>query len=143
MPGRCGFGPGRGRLFRLRSLLVIGATATVFTLFLVRNGRNAEETVRAEDEAVEHLVGLAQGPRGPPHSAGGYRFRWADGGDLPPLLLASPEGKGVCLFAATEKGAVYAFELFDAPPPDVTLLRIHAAREAAAPPLPPGWRKIR
>ncbi len=127
----------------MRSLLVIGAVATVFTLYLVRNARKAEDVVRAEDEAVDHLVALAKGPRGPPHSAGGYRFRWADGGDLPPLLLASPDGTGVCLFAATERGAVYAFELFDAPPPDVTPLRIHAAREALAPHAPAGWRRIR
>ena len=127
----------------MRSLLVIGAAATVFTLFLVRNARNAEDAVRAEDEAIEHLVALAKGPRGPPHSAGGYGFRWADGGDLPPLLLALPDGIGVCLFAATEKGTVYALELFDAPPPDVTPLRIHAAREAEGLALPPGWRRIR
>ncbi len=127
----------------MRSLLVIGGAAAFFVVFLVRNDRDGRDTVRAEDEALEQLASLALGPRGPPRSAGGYRFQWVLGGDLPELLLAAPDGEGVCLFATTAGGPVYAYELFGAPAPDVTLLRAHAARAAEGHPLPPGWRRIR
>lgn len=126
----------------MRSLLVIGAAAAVFVLFLVRNEREARETARTEDLAVERLRSLAAAPPAPPHTEGGYRFEWTQGGDLPPILLALPEGKGICLFAAAPGGALYAFDLFGARAPDVTPLRIHVARAAENPPLPPGWRLI-
>ncbi len=126
----------------MRSVLIIGAAAAVFVLFLVRNERDAQQTVRAEDEAVERLRALFADPRGPPRNEGGYRFQWVQGGDLPAMLLAYPEQKGVCLFAAAPGGAVYAYELFGAPAPDVTRLRIHVARVAENPAPPPGWRKI-
>jgi hypothetical protein len=124
----------------VRSLLVIAAAAGVFVLFLVRHERAARDTVRAEDSAIEHALALAAGPRGPPRSEGGYRFEWKDGGDLPALLIAAPDGVGVSLFAAAPGGAVYALELFDEPPPDVTPLRIAVARGAGP---PAGWRQIR
>jgi hypothetical protein len=124
----------------VRSLLLIVAAAAVFILFLVRNEREARATVRAEDAAIERALALASGPRSPPRSEGGYRFEWKEGGDLPPLLIASPDGVGVSLFAAAPGGAVYAFELFEEPPPDVTPLRIAVARGAGP---PAGWRQIR
>jgi hypothetical protein len=126
----------------VRSLAIIGIAAAVFVLFLVRNERSAQEVVRAEDAALGRLRALAAAPPGPPRIEGGYRFEWALGGDLPPVLLALPETTGVCLFAAAPGGAVYACDLFGAPAPDVTPLRIHAARAAENPPLPPGWRPI-
>ena len=124
----------------MRSLLVIGASAAVLVLFLVRNEREARATVGAEDKAIERALALAEGPRGPPRSEGGYRFEWREDGDLPPLLLASPDGMGNSLFAAAPGGVVYAYEIFDAPAPDVTPLRIHVAKATG---LPGGWRQIR
>ena len=124
----------------MRSLLIIGAAGAVLLLFLVRNARDAQATIRAEDAAIERAMALAEGPRGPPRSEGSYRFEWREDGDLPPVVLAWPDGMGVCLFAAAPGGVVYAYELFGAPPPDVTPLRIHLVRGTGA---PPGWRKIR
>jgi len=127
----------------VRSLLVIGVTATVFVVFLVRNERSAQAIVRAEDAAVERLGELVAKPPAPPHVEGGFRFEWADEGDLPPLLLARPEEGGPCLFAAPRGGGIYAFDLIGRSPPDVTSLRIHVARATEDRPLPAGWRKIR
>jgi hypothetical protein len=125
----------------VRSLLVLGAAAAVFVLYLVRNERQAEAHVRAEDAAIERIAELVQGPPGPPRVEAGYRFRWIEGGELPPVLVGSPDGgPGVCLFAATP-GAVYAYEVFDEPPPDVTPIRVLVAKKAEG--APPGWRKVR
>lgn len=124
----------------MRSLLVIGLSAAVLVLFLVRNEREARATVRAEDAAIDRAVALAAGPRSPPRSEGGYRFEWREDGDLPAVLLAVPDGDGVSLFATAPGGPVFAYELFGAPAPDVTPLRIHLAKGTA---LPGGWRKIR
>ena len=118
----------------------MGAAAAVLVLFLVRNARDAQATIRAEDAAIERALDLAGGPRGPLRSEGHYRFEWREDGDLPPLVLAWPDGVGVCLFAAAPGGVVYAFELFGGPAPDVTPLRIHVAKGTG---VPAGWRKIR
>ncbi len=124
----------------MRSLLVIGVSAAVFFLYLARNAREAQALVREEDRAVERILALVGSPPGPPRVEDGYRFAWATGGDLPSVLLAFPDDAGVSLFAAVP-GAVYAYELFDDPPPDVTPVRIHVARGAEG--APPGWRKVR
>jgi hypothetical protein len=127
----------------VRSLLIIGASAAVFVIYLVAHHRDAREILRAEEAALEKIVALREGPPGPPHSAGGYRFAWTLGGDLPPFLLASPDAPHVVLFATTPGGSVYAYDLFGAAVPDVTALRVHAARAAENPPLPAGWKRIR
>lgn len=124
----------------MRSLLVIGVSAAVFVLYLARDARDARALVRGEDRAIERALALADGPPGPPRVEDGYRYAWATGGDLPALLLAFPDGAGVCLLAAVP-GAVYAYEIFDEPPPDVTPVRIHLAKGAEG--APPGWRKVR
>lgn len=121
----------------------MGAAAAVLVTFLVLNERNAQDRLRTENEAVARMSALASGPPGPPQSAGGYRFQWVQGGDLPALLLASPDGTPACLFATTPGGTVYSYDLFDAAAPDVTPLRVHVARSAENPPLPAGWRRIR
>ncbi|HEX5136827.1 MAG TPA: hypothetical protein VFY93_07645 [Planctomycetota bacterium] len=123
----------------MRSLLVLGAAAAGFALFLLRNEREAQALVRAETTAMERAEALADGPPGPPRVEGGYRFAWAHGGELPALLVATPEGDAICMFAAA-KGAVYAYDLFEADPPDVTPLRVHVLRGGN---LPAGWRKVR
>lgn len=127
----------------MKSLVVIGAAAAVFLVFLVQNERRAQELVRVEDGAVERLLTLAKAPPGPPVVEGGYRFDRVEGGTLPGLLLAIPDGAGITVFAAAPDGAVYAYEIFDDPPPDVTPLRVALTRAAESPPLPPGWRKVR
>lgn len=124
----------------MRSLVVLGAAAAIFLFYLVRNEREAQALVRTEDLAIERIRGLAQGPPGPPHVEDGYRFVWAKGGELPPVLLGYPDGHGVCLFAATPE-AVFAYELFGDEPPDATIIRVHVARGAEG--APPGWRKVR
>lgn len=128
----------------MRSLLLLAVAAAVFVLFLVQNQRNAQELLRTENAAVERLRALARGPPEPPRTEDGYRFEWVQGGDLPPILVASPEeGRGVCLFAASPKGAVYAYDLLDGGLPDVTPVRVRLAR-AAEPAAPvPGWRPVR
>jgi hypothetical protein len=124
----------------VRSLLVLGLAAAVFALHLARNAREAQALVREEDRAIDRILALVEAPPGPPRVEDGYRFAWATGAGLPAVLLAFPDGAGVCLFAAVP-GAVYAFELFDDPPPDVTPLRIHVAKSVEG--APPGWRKVR
>jgi hypothetical protein len=120
--------------------VVLGAAAAVFVLYLARNEREARALVRAEDVAVERVLSLVAGPPGPPRVEDGYRFAWVEGGELPAVLLAHPDGNGICLFAAVP-GAVYAYEVFDGDPPDVTPVRVHVARGAGG--APPGWRKVR
>jgi hypothetical protein len=127
----------------VRSLLIVGASAAIFLFVLVRNDRAAREDVRAEDAAVGRLLALVGKPPGPPFVEGGYRFEWIGGGELPPLVLAYPAGKGASLLAASADGSVYTFELFDDPPPDVTPLRIRLARDGENLPIPSGWRKVR
>lgn len=126
----------------MRSLFVLGAAAALFLVFLVKNERNAQEMVRAEDAAVGRLEALVKGPPGPPFVEGEYRFQWVEGGGLPAVLFAFPDGAAISLFAAAPDGSVYAYEIFEGmDPPEPTPLRVHVARAAAGP--PPGWRKVR
>jgi len=123
----------------VRSLLVLGAAVAAFALFLLRNEQQAQAMVRAETTAVERARTLAQGPPGPPRVEGGYRFAWTHGGELPALLVATPEDGAICMFAAAE-GAVFSYDLFEEDPPDVTPLRVHVLRGGN---VPAGWRKVR
>jgi len=123
----------------VRSLVILGAAAAAFVLFLVRNEREAQALVRTETTAIERAAALAEGPPGPPRVEDGYRFAWSHGGELPAVLVATPEGDAVSMFAAV-KGAVYAYDLFDEEPPDITPLRVHLLRGGN---LPAGWRKVR
>ena len=117
----------------MRSLVVIVLSAAVFAGFLVQNERRAQALVRTEDKAIDRAVALVARPPGPPVVEDGYRFEWIREGTLPPLLAAFPEeGKGISVFVAAPDGSVYAYEIYDDPPPDLTPLRVHVAREADA-----------
>jgi hypothetical protein len=132
----------------VRSVVVLVAAAAVFGLFLVRNQRRADDLVRAEREALSRLRALVEAPPGPPHVAEGYRYEWLLGGDLPPLLIATPERTGidgVCRFAAAPQGAVYVCDPLASQSsrgfPDATPLRVRLARPAPAA-MPLGWRQL-
>jgi len=128
----------------VRSLLFIVLTAAAFAGFLVRNELRAQALVRTEDQAIDRLAALVDAPPGPPVVEHGYRFEWIEGGTLPAVLFAFPEsGSGMTVFATAPGSGVFAYEIFDDPPPDLTPLRVSVARAAEAPPLPPGWRRVR
>lgn len=136
----------------MRSLVLLALAGAVFALFLHRTVREADDMVAREEAALARAREVARGPAGPVPDAGGYRYAWEGGGDLPEVLVARPLRRGedgARTFIVDRQGEAFEFDTVlnrapDAGPDPAPLILYLAVPPAERPgrALPFGWARV-